>query len=136
VLLLARDTPAVYDDRTPYPRPSQPGTVWLVAPGSDTDRPGFTGVHHADVECPVLRTWIERDPSRAQLLEVDANAGQTTAAWECDWQDPDGWEWFRERRRFDLNRWRACLRCGSLPNQVKAVTCSRCFLIGCDCDEN
>lgn len=124
----------IADDAWARPFPSRTDSVWMVAPGSDTDNPRFTGIFHSDVDCPVLTTWVTSEPSHAQLLEIDRASGDALAEWECDWISPDGWREFPGRQRFALDTFRPCMRCGQLSPPPARAVCSTCWLTPCCCD--
>lgn len=71
---------------------------------------------------------------RRSLFEVDLDTERVIIFW-----DPTiyGRSWSTEGREpagalpF---RWRSCLRCGSVPEQVVQPVCTKCWLTSCDCD--
>ena len=118
---------------TGEPTARSANAVWAIAPyefGAQTYDSTF--IHHADLACPAIRDWrTSRPDTTSVLLELDTVRGVLV-----EWLNHHG-TWKRlddEQPLGSPHQWRPCMRCGSRP-QVPVVTCDRCMLTNCDCDE-
>lgn len=137
-----------------HPKPSRPGTGWMVTRWGDATL-GRTGVVHADLECPVLRQWMDHanavsvtferrlheddylddedwPTTGGQLMEVDMDTERSIVGWVTA---GSGWSNNGPVRGWLKFDWRWCQRCGSLTHVVPTPdVCPCCFLTSCDCD--
>lgn len=125
-------------------------------------RASETGVHHVDPECPALRDLLGEDAAGFRTIyELDLSSGDVWQ-WRAD-QETGYKAWYRwsdmaapscdifdaldallparpsgspdRRLGTELTSWRSCLRCGSVAVEPHLVTCPRCHLTACDCDD-
>lgn len=125
------------DERTySTPQTTRPGTAWVVVQYRNGEDAGLlTGVYHSDIDCPAVRVWAEAAYQGTRIIEVERASGDSISEWtqasvvaQANWQRAE----VRDRT-LDLSEWRACLRCGNVP-QPTSVVCPTCFLTICDCD--